>query len=116
MKPRWHIKRGAGELVLARQLPVRFDVVASTTLPMGDPLRLAHQIRQDLWRALQRVRGFSPVVRLRLQGEVIRVEAGGRVAQPIAPDLAARISQVLESPVRRARWTAQARRSAKGFS
>lgn len=58
MTVRWHITRGVGELTLSRQLPARFDVVASTTLPEGDPLRLAHQIRQDMWRMLKRVRGF----------------------------------------------------------
>ncbi|OIQ26847.1 MAG: hypothetical protein BM562_16150 [Alphaproteobacteria bacterium MedPE-SWcel] len=115
MASRWHITRTEGELVLCRQRPARFDVLAVTTLPMGDPLRLAHQIRQDLWRALQRVRGFSPVVRLTRQGEAIRVEAGGRVARPVSPGLAARISEVLEHPATRRRWVAQAKRNAKGL-
>ncbi|MFY1709730.1 hypothetical protein [Tritonibacter scottomollicae] len=113
MAPRWHISRAEGELTLSRQLPARFDVVATTTLPVGDPMRLAHQIRQDMWRALQRVRGFSPVVRLTRQGEVIRVEAGGRVAAPVAPGLAAEIGAVLACPARRARWVAQAQRSGR---
>ncbi|KUP93169.1 hypothetical protein [Tritonibacter horizontis] len=116
MTSRWHITRGVGELTLSRQLPARFDVVASTTLPMGDPLRLAHQIRQDLWRALQGVRGFSPVLRLTQDGEMIRVEAGGRVAMPVPRGLADRISDVLDHPARRQRWVTQARRSARGFA
>ncbi|NIZ14996.1 hypothetical protein [Phaeobacter sp. HF9A] len=113
MASRWHISRAEGELTLSRERPARFDVVASTVLPQGDPLRLAHQVRQDLWRALQRVRGFSPVVRLTRQGEAIRVEAGGRVAPPVAPGLAAEIAALLESPARRDRWVAQAKRSKK---
>ncbi len=115
MAPRWHITRGEGEVTLSRQLPARFDVVAEVTLPMGDPVRLVHQIRQDLWRALQQVRGFSPVVRARQDGATIRIEAGGRVAQPIAPGLTARIEDVLACPARRARWARHASRSGRGF-
>lgn len=115
MKTRWHITRGEGELTLSRHRPARFDVKAEATLPMGDPLRLAHQIRQDLWRQLQRLRGFSPVVRLTRVGEMIRVEAGGRVAAPVAPGLAAEIAALLACPARRDRWIAQARRQGRGF-
>ena len=111
MTVRWYITRGAGELTLSRQLPARFDVVASTTLPEGDPLRLAHQIRQDMWRMLKRVRGFSPVVQLTREGDVIRIKAGGRVAAPVAPGLSAKIAALLACPAHRARWVAQAKRS-----
>jgi len=113
MAPRWHILRTDGALTLCRQLPARFDVAASTTLPMGDPVRLAHQIRQDMWRALQRVRGFSPVVQLTREGDVIRITAGGRVAGPVAPGLSAQIADLLACPAHRARWVAQAGRSGR---
>lgn len=113
MSARWHITRGAGGLTLSRQMPARFDVVASTTLPQGDPVRLAHQIRQDMWRKLQKVRGFSPVVQLTREGDVIRVEAGGRVAAPVAPGLSGEIADLLACPAHRARWVAQATRSGR---
>ncbi|WP_420003316.1 hypothetical protein [Arenibacterium sp. LLYu02] len=111
----WHISRGEGELTLSRQLPARFDVMAATTLPMGDPVRLVHQVRQDLWRALQNVRGFSPVVRAVRDGEAIRIEAGGRVAAPVAPGLTLRIADLLACPARRDRWVRHASRTGRGF-
>lgn len=115
VKTRWHITRGAGEVVLSRQLPARFDVMAATTLPMGDPVRLVHQVRQDLWRALQSVRGFSPVVRAMQEENMIRIEAGGRVAAPVAPGLTSRIADLLACPARRDRWVRHASRTGRGF-
>ena len=107
-RDRWHVLRAETGLTLARHLPVRFDVRAETWLPGGSALRLAHQIRQDLWRTLQRVRGFSPVVRLSTEAGGWRVEAGGRVGAPF-DNMAARITSVLEHPGHRARWLQYAR-------
>lgn len=109
MATRWHILRDPDGLTLARALPPRFDVRAETVLPMAEPLRLAHQIRQDIWRALQRVRGFSPVVRVEPQAAGVKVTAGGRVAGAVPPDAGARIADVLEHPGHRDRWVRFAR-------
>lgn len=100
----FHTLRDAGTLTLARHLPPRFDVQASARLPGGRPGRLAHQIRQDLWRTLRNVRGFSPVVRLEADGAGWCVTAGGRLLGQGAPALAARIADLLEDPQNRARW------------
>ena len=107
----WHILRDPDGVTLARALPPRFDVQAETVLPAADPLRLAQQIRQDMWRALQRVRGFSPVVRVEpdAQGQAVRVIAGGRIAGVVPPDAGARIAGVLAHPGHRARWVRFAR-------
>ena len=74
----WHIIRSGGELTLARRLPVRFDVAAQTTLPIAGKLRIAQQIRQDLWRLLRHVRGFCPVVRVEEDGThlLVRWQSG----------------------------------------
>lgn len=104
MRARWHILREAGGLTLARHLPPRFDFAVTTTLGPGDALRLAHQIRQDLWRALQAVRGFSPVVRLAPVAQGWAVIAGGRVAQPLPAQLVQVAQNTLENPSNRARW------------
>ena len=101
---RWHILREDGAVTLARTLPPRFDVVAETVLPDARRLRLAHQVRQDMWRALRSVRGFSPVVRVERRGGVILVKAGGRTAMPVAAGLSARIADVLEDAANRRRW------------
>lgn len=105
---RWHILQDGDALTLCRHLPPRFDVSSRTVLPACAPLRLAHQVRQDMWRALQNVRGFSPVVRVTPQDGALMVEAGGR-AIGVTTGLAARIEAVLEAPARRARWVRFAR-------
>ncbi|MEX5577042.1 hypothetical protein [Pseudophaeobacter sp. A-200-2] len=106
----WHIARTSDTLTLSRCLPARFDLAVETMLPDGDSLRLAHQIRQDMWRALQDVRGFSPVVRVAQTAEGVRVTAGGRVLGLVSPVLAERIEAVLENPANRGRWLRHAAR------
>ncbi|KIC29298.1 hypothetical protein [Leisingera sp. ANG-M6] len=106
----WHITRTDGALTLSRRVPARFDVAAETVLPAADPLRLAHQIRQDMWRKLQSLRGFSPVVKITVAGQGLRVRAGGQVAGRVPANTAAQITEVLENPARRARWVRHARR------
>ncbi len=110
----WHILQGRGALTVARQLPPRFDVAVSSALPLADPLRLAQQVRQDIWRAVQRVRGFSPVVTVEVHGEALRVTAGGRVAGRVPGNLASEIRAVLEDGEKRRRWLRHARLSARG--
>ena len=108
-RKRWHILREGAGLTLCRHLPPRFDFAVSTVLPHGRAARLAHQIRQDLWRALQRVRGFSPVVQLEQVADGWRVTAGGRVAGPVPAAVVARADAVLTDPLRQKRWLKNAR-------
>ena len=101
----WHILRDEDGLTLARHLPVRFDVFAVSEFPVCDAGRLAQQVRQDMWRALQRVRGFSPVVRVEPLDTGLRITAGGRV--PLASKSASvvqRLDDLLSNPQLRARW------------
>ncbi|QAX29180.1 hypothetical protein [Leisingera sp. NJS204] len=105
---RWHITRTDSSLTLSRRLPAQFDVAAETVLPAADPLRLAHQIRQDMWRKLQGMRGFSPVVEITAtgpgMGQGLRVRAGGQVMGRVPSNAAGLIADVLENPANRARW------------
>ena len=106
-------RAGDGGVVLARgpvPVPVRFDVSAETRLAAAPPGRIAHQVRQDLWRALRRLRGFAPVVSVTPVEDGLQVVAGGAVAGAIPPGTAARIAAVLDHPGNRARWIAHARR------
>lgn len=107
-RSRWHIIRTDSSLTLSRRLPARFDVAAETVLPAGDPLRLAHQIRQDMWRKLQSLRGFSPVVEITTVGQGLRVRAGGQVMGRVPGNAAGQIAEVLENPAGRARWVRHA--------
>lgn len=109
MTARWHIVEAAGEMTLCRQLPPRFDVAATAHLPPARPVRLAHQIRQDLWRALAHVRGFSPVVRLAPSDTGWRVTAVGRVMGRIPPAVEGTIDALLNDATKRARWVRNAR-------
>lgn len=116
MTARWHIQRDAQTLTLSRVLPARFDVRADAVMPVSDPLRLAHQIRQDMWRALQRVRGFSPVVKLEHRaGDTLKVTAGGRVVGRVPPNVAGIIAELLGCPDNRARWIHHANRGDHRF-
>ncbi len=110
-RARWHILHDdAGGLTLARHLPVRFDISATTRIAPARMTPLAHQIRQDMWRALQRLRGFSPVVRIEPVEDGLRITAGGRLEGAAPRDRAeARIQEVLDNPGNRTRWTRWAR-------
>lgn len=105
-RTQWHILRDGAALTLARRLPARFDFAAETFLPRGSRLRLATQIRQDMWRELQGLRGFSPVVRIVDEGDALRVTAGGAVQSVFAKNLVEeKIAGLLADPGRRARWS-----------
>lgn len=106
-RSRWHMLRDAeGALTLARRLPVRFDVAAMTRLERVRMVPLAHQIRQDVWRGLRRLRGFSPVVRIVPEGGALCVTAGGRLDAAAPRGLAeATIDDILHDPGNRRRWT-----------
>lgn len=110
MTKRWHIMRDDTGLTLARHLPVRFDLAVQTAFPDCHALRLAQQVRQDMWRLLQNVRGFSPVVRIERHASGLFLTAGGRVPRSQrSAALQVRLSDLLEDPVRRARWLRWAR-------
>ncbi|WP_245710849.1 hypothetical protein [Citreimonas salinaria] len=104
----WYEHRESGRYTLARHWPPRFDVAASADFPPLRASRLAHQVRQDVWRAFQRLRGFSPVVQIDVRDTGIRVTAGGRAARPVPPGLETRIEALLDDPCLRARWIAHA--------
>ncbi|MFL4472011.1 hypothetical protein ACERZ8_19795 [Tateyamaria armeniaca] len=108
MRKGWHILEEAGGVTLCRHMPPRFDVAAHTHLPAARPARLAHQIRQDLWRALRDVRGFSPVVRLERDGAGWTVTAGGRAMGQVSAEVEARIEAVLNDVAKRDRWISNA--------
>ncbi|KIC11488.1 hypothetical protein RA19_05445 [Leisingera sp. ANG-M1] len=111
----WHITRTDSALTLSRRLPAQFDVAVETVLPAADPLRLAHQIRQDMWRKLQSLRGFSPVVEITAHGQGLRVRAGGQVMGRVPFNAAGLIADVLEHPGNRARWLRHARQRKGGL-
>lgn len=77
--------------------------------------RLAHQVRRDLWRALRRVRGFAPVVRVEgPEAGRVTVQAGGRLAAPGAEaQVRAAAAALLADEALRGRWTAFAAREAR---
>ena len=102
---RWHIQRNTGSLTLSRLNPARFDLAVETFLPRVGKLRLAQQIRQDIWRNLQTLRGFAPVVHIEDAGDMVKVMAGGQVDGKFPLGHAtARIETVLNNTQNRERW------------
>lgn len=114
---RWHMDRSPEVVTLSRHVPVRFDVSASTRLPSG--LRrgaLAHEIRKDIWRALQGVRGFSPAVEITQETAGLAVRAGGAIFGRMPPkdQTEQKIADVLSRPDLRERWIAHTALSCEG--
>lgn len=105
----WHLLREGPVLTLTRRVPVRFDLSACTVLPTSGRVlaraRLARQIRQDVWRRLQRLRGFVPAVRLEQRADGMHVTAGGALdaAAPLSWAQTA-LAEVLADPASRQRW------------
>ncbi len=104
----WIIEQTEETVLVTRRKPVIWDVEASAEFPACHPLRLAHQIRQDMWRTLRKLKGFCPAVEVTL-GQTFQVRAGGRVARHIPPRTAEKIEALLRNPLHRARWLAYAR-------
>lgn len=107
----WHILKDDQSVTVARRVPARFDVVSEAKLPLGDKLRVAQQVRQDLWRALQNQTGFSPVVEVRESDGSLSIRAGGQCDRKIARQLIEnRIADLLNDAGKRARWVRFAQR------
>ncbi|WP_108262609.1 hypothetical protein [Mangrovicoccus ximenensis] len=108
---RWQVTRDTGCVTLSRPGRARFDVGAAAEFPALRPVVLAHEIRKDLWRMLQDLRGFSPVVEIRVAAPGLAVRAGGMLAGQgrLAPGIEERIAGLLADPQKRARWIAHAR-------
>lgn len=111
MSKRWHILREDAALTVARRLPLRFDFTVERRFPRCSRLLLASQIRQDMWRAFQNLKGFAPVVRVEAEGDELRVTAGGQVdgAFPRARSVE-KLAALLDESARRDRWISHAGR------
>lgn len=100
----WHISDDGVTYAIARRLPLRWDVSAETRLPDLGRRRLAHAVRQDLWRLLQRLRGFAPIVSVMRDEQGVKVRAGGLVVGSAPPRANAQIAALLADPAKRAAW------------
>jgi len=101
---------GGGLLHARDGMPDRWDVSVEQTWRVQQHQqvsrrRLARSIRQDIWRALQKVRGFVPRVLVDFSAGVVSVKAGGVLMAGRSIGLEAKIATVLENPSNRDRWT-----------
>ncbi|MEL6679943.1 MAG: hypothetical protein AAFQ51_14645, partial [Pseudomonadota bacterium] len=77
-------------------------------------LRLAHQVRQDVWRALQGIRGLTPVVAVSTDAHRVTVRAGADLSGARAtPRIADDLARLLADSRRIARWTVTAERAGR---
>lgn len=105
MADRWHIMDDGARYVLARRLPARFDFAVEAVLPPMRAGRLARQVRQDMWRALRAIKGFSPVVSVERRESDMLVRAGGQVDGPFPRAQAEEaLADLLSDAATRARW------------
>ena len=92
---------------LARRLPARFDISREISMPLMSAPRLARQIRQDIWRKLQSIRGFLPVVEITDRGAHLHIRAGGELTCPPPFERSGeRIFDVLSNRDNQRRWAA----------
>lgn len=92
---------------LARRLPARFDISREISMPLMSAPRLARQIRQDIWRKLQSIRGFLPVVEITDRGAHLHIRAGGELTCPVPFERSGeRIFDVLSNRDNQRRWAA----------
>ena len=103
----------AGILHARAGLADRWDIAVSRDLPSTSAIsrsRYAAQVRQDIWRALQDIRGFVPRVLVQTGPESIQITGGGtQVTGRTTPGMAARIAHILDNPDNRRRWANHAR-------
>lgn len=117
MTARWQdIETGAGLLHCRPGMPDRWDVAVERRWPTGpvSRRRYARQVRQDIWRAAQAVRGFVPRVVVATDPTHIHITGGGvmaagRKGHCLPPGLHDRIADILDNPMNRRRWAAHAR-------
>lgn len=109
----WYIARDGATLTLSRMRTARFDLAEAGFFP-GENLirsRLAHQIRQDMWRKLQRLRGFCPAVRVTAQEGGFAVVAGGAIEGRVTERARTIVADMLQDPTLRARWIKNAQKT-----
>jgi len=104
----WIIEQSDESVLVTRRKPVRWDIEARAEFPRCHGLRLAHQIRQDMWRELKRIKGFCPAVEVTF-GDTFQVRAGGRVARYVHPNASRWVEDLLTSDIHRRRWLAYAK-------
>lgn len=108
MSDRWHILRDDASWTLSRRLPVEWHIEHEALVPLCHPIRLMHQVRQDVWRSMQSLRGFAPAVSLTPEAGQWRVRAGGAALGTIAPIWVERLVVVLDAADNQARWVRHA--------
>lgn len=110
MRARWQ-PHGNAPQVWAYGPRRRMDVGVRAFFPAVSRRRLALQIRQDLWRALQDVRGLSPVVAISQASGALEITAGCQLNGAAPRErIAATIAELLTNPDHRHRWIAHAGR------
>ncbi|MBY8974555.1 hypothetical protein KHP62_01975 [Rhodobacteraceae bacterium NNCM2] len=117
---RWTVIEAEGVCLLAPDgVAPGWDLMAEARFPLGHPAsarlrrRIAHQVRQDIWRAVRRLRGFRPVVRVETAGGQVAIRAGGRLmgGRASAADTG-RIADVIDNKNNQRRWMAHAAKAA----
>ena len=106
---RWAWVDGAGWLIPRAPRGGETSVSADFRVASGNTgafcaYRVAHGVRQDLWRALASLRGFWPVVRVAPADGLFDVTAGGFLPGPVPAGLVERIV-MLNTAQRRRLWT-----------
>jgi len=121
----WTLHHSGGETTLDRSgFRGRWDVRVDRDLAIDSVAghergrirgRIAHQVRQDVWRALRTVRGFVPRVTVSERIDGVTVAAGGALLTGSAdrPSIEGALRRVLENTANRRRWVHHAIRGTR---
>ena len=109
----------AGETVLLHRAghPPVWAVQTSRRWALGltakQRIRIAHQVRQDIWRTCRGVRGFLPMVEVSTSGDETVIRAGGSLMtrSGYVPTLEMKVARVLDCADNIARWQRHAQRA-----
>ena len=101
----WFHKQLGDTYFIAKRFPLSFDLLAETNFPVCWPKTLAFQIRQDICRLMQNLRGFLPAVEVIGNVFCMHVRAGGQLTCSVHVQSAQiNLQNMLDDPVYRKRW------------
>lgn len=104
----------SGLFLICHCIPVRFDLSGEMHFLFLRSRLLASQIQQDMWKAVQDLRGFLPVIEIKKGTDDLSVLAGGQLNYPLHLGLVeVRLRQPFHDPQMRTRWLKFSTKKAK---
>ena len=79
----WGMQKISGAFLICHYIPVRFDLSVETHFLFLSFRLLASQIREDMQKAMQSLRGFLSAIEIKKGTDDLSALAGGRLNCPV---------------------------------